>query len=176
MKSIRHVGTLSLLAVTLFLAGCAGYGGSNLQPGVSTLPDVLMSMGTPAMHWKDPDGREQLAYPRGPMGTQTFMVFVAPDGKLERIEGVLDEAHFARIRPEKSTQEEILRLLGPSVPQWTAYFKARDELVWEWRYCDAWSVTARFDVLFDATTGLVRTTYQRPDIDGRKDVSVTCGR
>ena len=47
--------------VAAFLSGCAGYGGSNLKPGESSLPEVIASMGVPAMTWKDPDGREQLA-------------------------------------------------------------------------------------------------------------------
>src|ERR1035437_3731153 len=94
---------------------------------------------------------------------QTFMVFVGPDDRLERIEGVLDPAHFARIRNGQSDKAEVERLLGPSQPQWTAYFKARDELVWEWRVCGSWNEVAKFDVLFDATTGIVRSTYERPD-------------
>ncbi len=159
----------------VFLSGCAGYGGSNLKPGESLLPEVIASMGVPAMTWKDPDGREQLAYPRGPAGTQTFMVFIAPDGKLERIEKVLDMEHFARIENGKSDQPGVLRLLGPVPPQNVAYFKARDELVWSWLFCDSWNRQAYFDVLFDATTGLVRTTQQRPDLRGLDGVSPWCG-
>jgi len=30
--------------------------------------------------------------------------------------------------------------------------------VWEWRYCDVWAMPARFNVLFDGTTGIVRST------------------
>jgi hypothetical protein len=132
-------------------------------------------MGQPALNWRDADGSQQLAYPRGPAGSQTFMVFVAPDGRLQRIEAVLDMEHFARIEPGKSNKESVLRLIGPSVPQWTNYFKARDELVWEWRYCDAWNQLARLDVLFDATSGIVRTTYQRPDLSGFDGVAPFCG-
>ena len=165
---------LGLLASALVLAACAGYSG-NLKPGVSTLAEVVASMGVPAMRWKDADGREQLAYPRGPEGTQTFMAFVGADGRLERIEGVLGMAHFARIEPGKSDQAAVLRLLGPSQPQWTAYFKARDELVWEWKFCDSWNQQAFFDVLFDATSGIVRTTYQRPDLSGRDGAAPLCG-
>ena len=59
---------------------------------------------------------------------------------------------------EGMNKEEVLRTLGPSQPQWTVYFDRRDELVWEWRYCDAWNEPARFDVLFDNTSGKVRST------------------
>jgi hypothetical protein len=86
MQLFHRFGILRafLVCVALTLGACAGYGGSNLRPGDSTLSDVIASMGVPAMRWKDPDGREQLAYPRGPAATQTFMVFVGPSGRLER--------------------------------------------------------------------------------------------
>ncbi|HRL75563.1 MAG TPA: hypothetical protein PK440_02160 [Candidatus Accumulibacter phosphatis] len=163
------------LVAVIVLAACAGYSGYGLKPGVATVPDVMATMGTPAMRWKDPDGSEQLAYPRGPSGPQTFMVFIDPDGRLQRIEQVLDMEHFARIVPGKSDRESVLRLLGPPVPEWTAYFRARDELVWEWQFCDSWNQLARFDVLFDASSGIVRTSYQRQALMGFNGVAPFCG-
>ena len=77
------------LAGVVLLSACAVPNGSNLQPDISTLPQVLATMGKPAMGWKNPDGSEQLAFPHGPAGTQTFMAYIAPDGKLQRIEGEL---------------------------------------------------------------------------------------
>ena len=176
MKTGRWVEQyLLLLACTFLLAACAGYSGRGLQPGVATLPEIVATMGSPALRWKDADGSEQLAYPRGPAGSQTFMVFISPDGRLQRIEAVLDMEHFARIVPGKSDQDAVLRLIGPPVPQWTSYFKARNELVWEWQFCDSWNQLARFDVLFDATTGIVRTSYQRQALMGWDGVAPFCG-
>ena len=166
---------LFVLVATLLLSACAAYSGSGLKPGVATLSDVLATMGEPAMRWDDPDGRIQLAYPRGPMATQTFMAYIAPDGRLERIKKALLPENFARIIHGKSNQADVLRLLGPSYPGWTAYFKARDELVWEWRICDGIGQQAKFDVLFDATTGIVRSSYQRPDLVGRDGIAPSCG-
>ena len=159
-------GAIAAIGAVALLAGCASYDGRGLQPGISTADDVVALMGQPAMQWTDADGRIQLAYPRGPEGLQTFMAFIDARGRLERIEGVLDVRHFARIEPGKSDQTAVLRLLGPSQPQWNAYFERRDELVWEWRFCDEWSQVARFDVLFDGMSGIVRTTYQRPEYRG----------
>jgi len=141
----------------LLLGACWAYLGYGLKPGEDRLEDVVHALGQPAMRWQNADSSEQLAFPRGPMGYRTYMVTIDIDGKLRQIENVLDEKNFARIQPGMS-KEEVLRILGPSYPNWTVYFERRDELVWEWRYCDAWSEAARFNVLFDNTRGTVRST------------------
>lgn len=148
---------LIAMLCSIWLLGCATYRGSGLKPGEARLNDVLGVMGQPAMRWKDADGSVQLSFPRGPMGVHSYMVYLGPDGRLQRIENVLDPKSFARIRPNM-TQEQVLRILGPAEPSWTVYFKARDELVWEWRYCDEWNELARFNVLFDGARETVRST------------------
>lgn len=175
--SVRFLLRLCLLAGCVLAGGCASinsYDGRGLTPGVSGIDDVLRVMGEPSARWTDADGTQQLAYPRGPMGTQTFMVFVDAQERLQRIEGVLDSKHFARIEPGKSGLNDVLRLLGPSPAQWITYFERRDELVWEWRICDDWMQQARFDVLFDATTGIVRSTYQRPEYHWPRHYVASC--
>jgi hypothetical protein len=141
----------------LLLVACASYDGRGLKPGENSLEDVLQLMGQPAQRWQNADGTLQLAYPRGPMGFHTYMVSIAKDGKLRQIENVMIEKNFARIQPGM-TQNEVLYILGPSYPYWTVYFEGRDELVWEWRFCDRWNEAARFNVLFDNTKGTVRST------------------
>lgn len=153
---------LLLLLSCLLLSACAGYSGGGLKPGQDGEPEVRQRMGPPAMSWPLPGGRKQLAYPRGPAGFHTWMVVIDGQGRLESIDNALTPETFARIRPEM-TQAEVLQLLGPSQPAWTAYFAARDELVWEWRYCDDWGEPARFEVLFDGTKKTVRTTYSRTE-------------
>jgi hypothetical protein len=144
---------ITILSAFLLVA-CASYSGTGLKPGEARFEDVLRVMGNPAMRWQDSDGSQQLAYPRG---IHTFMVQIGSDGKMQRIENVMDMKTFARIRPDM-TKSQVLRMLGPSVPSGSAYFKARDELVWEWRYCDEWNEPARFDVLFDGSKEVVRST------------------
>ncbi|MDR2838686.1 MAG: hypothetical protein LBV49_09045, partial [Azonexus sp.] len=110
-----------LLFPLLLLAGCAAYDGRGLQPGVATVDEVIAVMGQPAWHWQTADGDQQLAYPRGPSGVHTYMAFFTPDGRLLRIENVLDMSHFARITPGRDNRESILQLLGPPNPAWTMY-------------------------------------------------------
>lgn len=151
-----------LVLSVLLLSACAGSSGSNLKPGVSTLPEVMASMGEPAMVWKNPDGSEQLAFPRGPAGTQTFMAYVGPDGKLQRIEQVLDMAHFSRVQAGMS-KDEVLRILGPSGSLWTQFYPRSNELAWSWLFCNSWNVQEFFDVMFDASTNIVRSTGMHPN-------------
>ena len=172
---VRRISWRPFLALCL-LAACAGYDGRGLTPGLSSVEDVIAVMGEPALRWRDADGGQQLAYPRGPAGPHTYMAYFGPDGRLIRIENVLQMRHFARIAPGKDDREAVLRLIGPPNPEWTLYFAARDELAWEWRFCDDWSRLARFDVLFDAASGLVRSAMQRPEPGWGRGGAPYCGR
>ena len=166
---------LALLLLTSLLTACASYSGAGLRPGEARLDDVLRLMGEPALRWQDPDGSMQLAYPRGPAGIHTYMVRLGPDGRLQSNENVLNETEFARIRPGM-TQEQVLRVLGPPDASRTAYFKARNELVWDWRACTYNRNIQRIYVLFDAASGSVRSTMSEDERFGREGAIMPCTR
>lgn len=151
-----------VVVLLLLLVGCAAYDGRGLRPGESRGEDVIALMGEPAMRWKDADGAQQLAYPRGPAGFHTFMVRLAADGRLVSKENVLDQAHLARIRPGMG-KEDVLRTLGPPDERLSAYFPARDELAWDWRFIEGFASPMRMIVLFDASAGTVRSTMIQPE-------------
>lgn len=98
----------------------------------------------------------------------TFMVKLAPDGRLQTIANVLDSQNFARIHVGM-TKEQVLRALGPP-PFRADYFAARDELVWSWHFCSDIGTAARFLVLLDGTSGIVRGTMSQ-DEGGEMQVS-----
>jgi len=150
---------LNSMLMAILLVACASYAGRGLKVGESSIDDVMRIMGTPAMQWKDPDGARQLAYPRG---IHTFMVDIGPDGKMMKIENIMKMKTFKRVKSDM-TKPEVLRILGPSFSPGTAYYKARDELVWEWRYCDDWNEASRFEVMFDASKEIVRKTMSFTD-------------
>lgn len=159
MNSVASMGRRALaVAALLGLAACSTPGPAGLTPGASTLSDVESRLGRPAKTWKNADGSQQLAFPTGPEGTQTFMVFMAPDGTLQRIVGVLNEQFFGLIQPGM-TQEQVLRLLGPAGGPPTPY-RHSNSFAWTWLYCQSQNVMQYFDVNFDATTGLVRYAGQ----------------
>lgn len=160
-RSRRIAVYLPVILSCCLLDACASYSGFGLKPGNATQEDVIRVMGQPAMRWQAPDNSTQLAYPRGPSGTDTYMVFIGADGKLQHIENVLDPKHFSRVQPGM-TEAEVLRILGPPPPGWTTYNPGHDELEWEWRYCNVFNEAARFDVSFDKTAGTVRSATSPP--------------
>lgn len=166
---------VAALAGAALLAGCAGFNAGSLQPGVSTLPQIEAALGAPAMVWNGSDGSQQLAYPLGPAGTQTFMVFVGADGKLLRITGVLNEAQFGLVQAGM-TKEQVLRILGPSGALWTQTFPRTNTVAWTWLYCAPGNFQNYFNVMFDVSTGLVRSTGQSPVMVGREGLTPSCSR
>ena len=158
---------------SLFLAGCASYSGSSLRPGEARLDDVERVMGQPAMRWQEADGSIRLAYPRGPLGFHTFMVTLGPDGRLQGIANVLEDQGFAQIHAGLS-KDQVLHVLGPPDYSLAVYYKARDELVWSWRYCSNFGVPAQFHVLFDGTSGAVRSANGQVEMRVRR--SEFCSR
>jgi hypothetical protein len=146
---------LSLLV--LVLSGCAILGGPVLTPGVTTQEEIFGYRGPPAHFVEETGGIKRFFWPTGPMGTSTIMARFDDKKRLLSYEEVLNMEHFAAIQAGMS-MEEVLREIGPPYSGWTTYFKARDELVWEWKYCNSWNNTARFHVLFDGSTKKVRST------------------
>lgn len=142
------------------LVACAAYDGRDLVVGQATEAAVIARMGMPADRHTLPDGSRQLVFPRGPLGLHTFVAHLDADGRLVRIENVLDDRHFASIIVGESRRDEVRRRLGP--PAEVLDFPRRQEQTWDYRFLDAWGRTARFVVVFDAA-GIVRQTFQHEE-------------
>src|SRR5207237_4624368 len=96
--AMKIAALTAALALALALAGCASFSGSSLAPGTPEA-QVRATMGAPAMELRDPDGTRLLYYPRGPLGNQTYVAEVGPDGNLREINNVLNDGVFNAIRP-----------------------------------------------------------------------------
>jgi hypothetical protein len=145
----------ALLALIL-AAGCANF--SAISPGDSA-QTVETRVGAPGAVWKNADGSEVWEYPLGPAGVQTFMIDVGPDRTVRAVRQVLKEEYFSKVVAGMS-RDEVRRLLGRPKEVW--YFPARDEEVWTWRYLE---VNYRFfNVLFDRTSGTVRSTLRLDEV------------
>ena len=167
--------TFFLSLMTVLLSACAVLGGPAFTPGTTSQKEVLSYKGPPAHIADEANGIKRLFWPTGPMGTSTIMARFDAQQRLLSYEEVLNMEHFADIQPGMS-MDDVMRLIGPPYAGWTAYFKARDELAWEWRYCDSWNGAARFSVLFDGTSKKVRSTISLTEaqVFGRRS-SPSCG-
>ena len=157
----RHAPLVLLLL--LAAAGCAGYDGRNLPPGASEA-EVTGTMGAPAMEVPAEGGGKRLVYPKGPLGTQTFMADLGPDHRLVSVRNVLRDEVFDQIRAG-TTEKDVLATIGP--PNRTMAFSLSNTHAWEYRYLDTWGYLAEFSVTFDASGVMVSKLKRR--IEGGRD-------
>jgi outer membrane protein assembly factor BamE (lipoprotein component of BamABCDE complex) len=152
---MRIAPWVAVLAVVA--AGCASYGGASLNPGTSSEAQVRGLMGPPALEMRDPDGTRHLYYPRGPLGSQTYVADLAPSGVLKEMRQVLTDGVFNAIRAGW-TEEEVLRLIGP--PREKAYFSNLKQTAWDYKFRDSWGYESILSVMID-TNGVVVSKFAR---------------
>jgi hypothetical protein len=150
--------TILSLCLAVLLAACASYSGRGLRPGASTESELRAVMGEPAMTFSNADGSRQWAYPRGPLGTQTFMAHLSRDGIVQAIEPVLDDGTFNAIQPGL-TEDQVLRMIGP--PRETMAFPRTGHVAWDYKYTDTWGYASIFSVTFDRDRRVVSKISQR---------------
>ncbi|HET6265939.1 MAG TPA: outer membrane protein assembly factor BamE [Usitatibacter sp.] len=154
----------ALFAAALALAGCASYDGRGLTPGMSTEAEVRGAMGPPAVVFDNPDGSRRMAYPRGPLGTDTFMADIGADGRVISVRNVLNDETFYRVQPGM-TRDDILRLIGP--PGETMSFSHSGRYAWDYRFVDTWGYRAIFSVTFDSNGVVLSKISQRIERERR---------
>jgi hypothetical protein len=107
--------SVALALALVLLGGCASYSGYSLTPGVSTEADTRAVMGEPfAVHKGAPGAvyAESWEYPHGPMGRQTYMARFDAQGRLLRIDQVLQVANVQALTIGVSTRDDVRDLLG----------------------------------------------------------------
>lgn len=143
------------LAVTLPVAvvglgGCDYFAEKKLVPGVHTEADVRNFMGTPEMVREEADGTRRLEYPRSPMGSQTYFVYIDKDGKYKGMDKAMSEPYFSKVKLGMS-RDDVRDILGK--PTETVPLKLKNEDVWSWRYETDGSRLMFFNVHFDQDSG-----------------------
>lgn len=173
-KSGKKCPPFLVLLLAIFFTACANLNGRGLVANQSSEAEIIEKMGKPALtilqgaeaHW---------FYPSAPFGTQTFVVVLNSEKRFSHVYKALTNENFAKIQKGQG-KASVEALLGPSFAAETAYFKARDELVLSWKFCNSFNEVTFFDVLLDGKTETVRTTQQRPILVGRDGVSISCGQ
>ena len=164
MSKTGFFATLATALASALLPACDAVNLPQIQPGVTTASEVLARMGEPGYrHWND-DGTATWEYSRQPAGVHCYMVSFDRQQVVARLEQVLADDYFARVRPGMS-KDEIRRLLG--APGSRTVFDNLGEEIWEWRIASILPGEENFFMVhFDRGHGAVKKSSRRVETKG----------
>lgn len=164
MSLPKWLSTFVAAVFTAFLPACDRANLQEIKPGISTSAEVRARMGAPAAEYRNEDGTVTWEYNRQPNGIECHMITFGPDQVVLKVEQVLTEANFAKVR-EGMGRDQIRRLLGR--PGSITTFERLNEEVWDWRVAGMIPTEeAHFHVHFDSGSGLVKKTSRRVEPKG----------
>ncbi len=142
------------LTLALLLGGCAHP--DFLQAGM-TRDELATRFGRPAAERHDADG-DVLIYSSAPLGQRASAAHLDAQGRVVRVEPLLNTAHFATIQVDRWNQQDVLTHFGTPAE----FSRVRNYEVWSFRYREAETWDSLFHVMFDAA-GVVRQVQNGPD-------------
>lgn len=164
MKLPTWITTAATALAAALLPACDVVNLPEIKPGITTAAEVRSRMGNPGFEFSNPDGSVTWEYTRQPSGTTCYMITIGGDQIVQKLEQVLTEANFGRIRDGMS-RDEIRRLLG--APASKVVFDNLGEEVWEWRVEGVPPTEETyFSVHFDLRSGGVGKTAKRVAMKG----------
>ena len=107
LRQWRRAAALVLAAA---LTACAA---PERQTLGSPAAHIAQQVGPPQVRVALPDGGERWVYSRQPAGQQAFHLVMDASGHLQRVEQVLQEAHFQRLRAGQDRREDVAQYFGP---------------------------------------------------------------
>ena len=108
---LRALSVAAVIAVLGALGACDYVAQKELVVGQSTVEDVRQLMGMPETIREQSDGSAIHEYPRGPAGTQAWMVRIDSSGRYQGMTDALTPQNLARVKPGM-TRDEVRALLG----------------------------------------------------------------
>ncbi|PKO35522.1 MAG: hypothetical protein CVU34_04315 [Betaproteobacteria bacterium HGW-Betaproteobacteria-7] len=161
MTKSGFLATLATALASALLPACDIVNLPQIKPGITTATEVLERMGEPGFrHWND-DGTATWEYSRQPAGVHCYMISFDRQQVVARLEQVLGDEYYARVRPGMS-KDDIRRLLG--TPGSRTMFDNLREEIWEWRIESLLpSEETYFMVHFDTAHGAVKKSSKRTE-------------
>ena len=117
-------------ALLVAAAGCANV--ATIAPGTPS-EAVAASAGKPYRVWPEANGGASWEYPQQPSGRYNYMVRIGADGRVTRVDQVLDWPFFNAIAPGMK-RNDIEHILGR--PYSTTYMPVLDRDVMAWRWVE----------------------------------------
>lgn len=155
---------LTTVVVALGLSGCAAL--TPPQPG-QTEAEVLSRMGKPTATYQDGNTR-LLEYHPSRMGQYAYMARIGSDGRLMAFTQVWTIENFQKIVPNKTTQEDVLKLVGQPT-EIVQYRNLPEYAAWNYGFRESGAWDSMMTVYIDKD-GIVRRLENGPDL--RFDVNV----
>lgn len=153
-----------VFAGILALSGCATMFGPAPAPG-DTEAQVVAKRGPPSAVYQD--GKDRLlSYAPGYNGQYSYMARIGPDGRLKSYEQVWTNEKFAEIKPNVSTSDDVLRIVG--APSMVQHYGRSTNIGWNYGYREAGAWNSMMTVYVDPQ-GIVRGLENGPDPRYDKD-------
>jgi len=150
---------LWFVALTLIVvAGCAGYDGRSLTPGLSTGAEVEKLMGPSAEKRAGADGETVLWFPRLPYGRVSYAARIGKDDKLIAVEQRLTRENVGNLKVGVSSEKDVRDLLGP--PSRVDWFERKQVNMWSYQ---AQGIEPQLIVVELSKDGVVRAAYMFND-------------
>lgn len=100
------------------------------KPGAPAA-EVQADLGVPHLRVPLPDGGQRWVYSRQPAGQQVFHMVFDAQQRLQRVDQVLQEAHFLRLKKGLDTRQSVLEYFGkPALVEGVGNFQGD---VWTYR-------------------------------------------
>ncbi|HQR69329.1 MAG TPA: hypothetical protein PLE54_01900 [Burkholderiaceae bacterium] len=144
--------TLIALLMASALSGC-GFPGS-VKPGQDEA-SARSTAGRPTAVLKLPDGTTRWQYSGQPSNQNVWIIDFDAQGRVVRVEQVMTDEAFARIRSGRDTRADVQRDFGP--PAETFSFPLKNETAWMYRYFTFGGFYAAMFVYFDPAGVVTRT-------------------
>jgi hypothetical protein len=155
------------IAGLLTTAGCTTLFGPAPAAG-DTTAQVAAKRGQPSAIYKD-GADELLSYAPGYWGQYSFMARIGADGRVKSYEQVWTTQKFSQIKPNVSTREDVLRIVG--APTLMTRYARVPYAAWNYGYKEGGVWDSMMTVYIDSS-GLVRGLENGPDFrydHGNKD-------
>ena len=130
----RLVRLLALGGMAATLAACTPM--NKLPPG-TPYATVISDYGQPNFRCQWPDGVERVIWTQQPMGQYAWGTNLLPNGRVEKIEALLTDAHFKRLGEGVWTPERVRCEFGPPADISDVGLPNVRQTVWAYRYLES---------------------------------------
>lgn len=163
MKALRFY-KYGRLAVGVAALACVGACANMTQiPPGSAISDVQAKWGQPNFECQGPDGGRRVIWSQQPMGQYAWGANVNAAQNIDRVEPLLTDEHFEKLRTGQWTQNQVRCEFGPPAEISTVGLPSDTQLIWSYRYRQSSAWNSLMYVYFGTDGSHVTRFHPGPD-------------